>query len=128
VNFKATTTLQGSLGLLVSLVLFAKPDLLLMFVAPPGSSTALSATLVRLLGLFIGALCVTLVATRSASEVATQRNVLLTHMAVDLLAFVVIAALTSMGSLMSPGGYVLAVFLLVNAVGYVPCYWKLSHA
>jgi hypothetical protein len=124
-NFRQTATLQGSFGLLVSVVLFLKPGLLLSFIASPGSTSALNLTLVRLLGLFLGGLCVTLLATRKATEVSVQRSVLLSHVGTDLLAAIVVGYLTSAGDLLNPGGTILTTVLLVNAIGYLPCYAKL---
>jgi hypothetical protein len=128
-NFKQTATVQGSFGFLVSLVLFVKPTLLLMFVAPSAlaeaSANSLSVTLVRLLALFLGGLCVTLLASRYATEPAVQRSVLLAHVATDFTGFVVVTYFTFSAQLVSPGGYILAIVLLANALGYVPCYLKL---
>jgi chromate transport protein ChrA len=125
-NFKGTATLQGTLGVAVSVLLFVAPQLLLAFLAPFAMNSAFSETLVRLIGLFLGAFCVSLLATRSATEFSVQRNTLLTHMVTDLFAFVVILVLTGTGKFLSPGGYVLAIFLLANAMGYLPCYRQLS--
>jgi chromate transport protein ChrA len=125
-NFKGTATLQGTLGASVSVLLFVAPQLLLAFLAPSSMNSALSEALVRLLGLFLGALCVSLLAVRSATDFSVQRNTLLTHLVTDLFAFFVILVLTGTGKFLSPGGYVLAFVLLANAVGYLPCYLKLS--
>lgn len=122
-NFKASMTLQGLLGIGCGLVFLLVPELVLDFIAM--DYTLLAVLLFRVLSLFVIILCAVLFFLRQLETRTLQKKVLLVNMLGDFLIAGLLLWATMEELLTHTGGWILSLFMLVNALSYVPVYWGL---
>ena len=122
-NFKASMTLQGLLGIGCGLVFLLVPELVLDFIAM--DYTPLAVLLFRVLSLFVIILCAVLFFLRQLETRTLQKKVLLVNMLGDFLIAGLLLWATMEELLTHTGGWILSLFMLVNALSYVPVYWGL---
>lgn len=116
-------TLQGILGIFSGFLFLLLPELILDFIAPAYNST--SVVLFRILGFFIIILCSVLFFIRSITSIPVQKKVLLANMIGDFCITALLLQATMEELLSHTGGWFLTLFMLSNALSYVPVYWKL---
>lgn len=112
--------LQGLLGLSAGAFLFAFPEAVLIVMTTAYTVTAI--IVLRLLAIFIVILCAVLLVIRGITDRKVQQQVLLINMVFDGGTALFVAVLTVQGHLLVPGGWLLASFMLGNALSYVPAY------
>lgn len=122
-NFKASMTLQGLIGIGCGLVFLWVPEWVLDFLAMDYSPLAV--LLLRVLSLFVIILCAVLFFLRQLETVALQKKVLLVNMLGDFLLALVLLWGTMEELLTNTGGWIVSLFMLVNALSYIPVYWGL---
>lgn len=122
-TFKYSMTLQGILGIFFGFLFLLLPELILDFITPDYNSTSM--VLFRTLGLFIIILCFVLLFIRSITSIPIQKKVLLVNMIGDFCIMLLLLWATIEELLSHTGGWLLTLFMLSNALSYVPVYWKL---
>ena len=122
-TYYTSMTIQGIIGVLAGCLFLCIPEWILEFVTMDYNAVAV--LLSRVLGLFIIILCLVLFFIRSISSIAIQRKVLLVNMLGDFCITMLLLWATVEELLTSMGGGLLTLFMLGNALSYVPVYWGL---
>lgn len=124
-NFKASMTLQGLIGMGCGVVFLLVPELVLDFLTMDYSPIAV--LLFRILSLFVIILCGVLFALRPVESIPIQRKVLLANMIGDFCIAGLLLWATMEELLTNTGGWVFTLFMLGNALSYLPAYFGLKR-
>lgn len=116
-------TLQGILGIFSGFLFLLLPKFILDFIILDYNSITI--LLFRILGLFIIILCLVLFFIRSIASIPIQKKVLLANMIGDFCISTLLLIATVEELLTYTGGWLLTLFMLCNALSYVPVYWRL---